>query len=189
MATSAPRSAPALLAALDAFRFDDVERPAWSFAQRLAHEQGWTARTAERALREYKRFLALVCLAGHPVCPSEQVDQVWHQHLTYTRSYWTRLCGEVLGREVHHAPTRGGPAEDAKHREMYRQTLASYRRIFGEEPPAELWPPEAQRFGADLHTVRVNAVTHWILDKRTGRAAAWISLALILAALLGALSA
>lgn len=135
-----------LLTALAAFRIDDVETPAWSFAQRLAREQAWSARYAHRVIVEYKRFLALTALAGHVVCPSEQVDEAWHLHLLYTRSYWKRLCKEVLGRELHHSPSQGGAAEDDKHWRMYEQTLESYRRIFGEPPPLEIWPAPAQRF-------------------------------------------
>ncbi|MEK6230809.1 MAG: hypothetical protein N2A42_03075 [Luteolibacter sp.] len=35
-------------------------------------------------MTEYKRFVALAMLAGHPVTPSEEVDQAWHLHLVYT---------------------------------------------------------------------------------------------------------
>lgn len=164
-AALAPSADPdALLAALEAFRIDDAAAPAYSFAARLCHENLWTRPFAERAVVEYKRFLALTQLAGHPVCPSEQVDQVWHQHLVFTRSYWDRLCRDVLGRPLHHAPTAGGPAEHSKHVAMYEQTLASYRRLFG-EPPADLWPPAAQRFGKDVHAARVSTVDNLILDK------------------------
>jgi hypothetical protein len=162
---AAPPGAADLLAALEAFRIDDTEAPAWSFTQRLAHEHGWRPAFAERVVVEYKRFLALSALAGHVVCPSEQVDQAWHLHLTYTRSYWDRLCAGVLGRPLHHAPTAGGAAEHAKHLALYDRTLESYRRVFGAAPPIDIWPPPAVRFGADLHVVRVNPAHTWIIDK------------------------
>lgn len=185
---STSRSAAELLAALAAFRIDDAEAPRYSFAARLCHEHRWSLGFAERAIVEYKRFLALTALAGHPVCPSEQVDQVWHQHLVYTRSYWDRLCREVLRRPLHHAPTAGGPAEHQKHMAMYEQTLASYRRLFG-EPPAELWPPPAQRFGKDVHAARINTVDHLILDKAALRRAALVALPILAAALIALLTA
>jgi hypothetical protein len=78
--------------------------------------------------------------AGHKVSPSPAVDAAWHEHLCHTRSYWDDLCGRVLGRPLHHEPSRGGAEEAAKHAAMYAQTLASYRRWFG-EPPADVWPP------------------------------------------------
>src|SRR5688500_5011165 len=99
------------------------------------------------------------------MCPSEDVDQVWHLHLTFTRSYWEDLCPRVLGRSLHHGPTRGGPQEREKHHRMYEQTLESYRRFFGEAPPAGLWPPVEQRFTAAAQYVRVNRRTAWVVNK------------------------
>ncbi|HEX6987166.1 MAG TPA: TIGR04222 domain-containing membrane protein [Planctomycetaceae bacterium] len=130
---------PELREKIEAFRIDEGT-PSLSFARRLARENGWTVAHAERVIREYKRFAYLAVAAGHPVTPSEAVDQAWHLHLTYTRSYWTRFCRETLGRELHHEPTRGGPDEAAKHRRQYAETLASYQRHFGEPPPRDLWP-------------------------------------------------
>ena len=127
----------ALLARIDAFAIDGPELPALPFAARLAREQGWTRAFAERAVREYKRYVFLAMTAGRPMCPSEQVDAVWHQHLTYTRSYWKRFCGETLGRPLHHEPTRGGGDEADKHLRMYADTLATYRQAFGHEPPPD----------------------------------------------------
>ena len=98
---------------------------------------------------EYKRFMALAVLAGHPVTPSEEIDQAWHLHMVYTKSYWHGFCRDILGKEIHHSPTTGGAEEGAKFQDWYAMTLASYRRIFGEEPPVEIWPvPEIRFSGA-----------------------------------------
>lgn len=137
-----------LLARIEAFDIDGEARPALRFAARLADENGWSRAFAERVIVEYKRFAFLAMTAGHPVCPSDEVDEAWHMHLTYTRSYWQRFCGETLGRELHHDPTRGGDAEDDKHWRMYDATLAAYRRSFAAEPPADIWPPVEKRFSA-----------------------------------------
>ena len=90
----------ALYNRISEFSFDEGE-VALSFARRLARENGWAADYAGRAIEEYRRFIFLAVVAGHPVTPSDQVD------LTYTRSYWDRFCGDVLGTLVHHGPTRG----------------------------------------------------------------------------------
>ena len=113
-----------LLSQLESFAVDvpDVDL---SFTRRLARENGWSHAFAERAVREYLRFVWLAMRAGHPVTPSPAVDEVWHLHLCYTRSYWDELCGKVLGRPLHHQPTRGGAAEDAKFHDQYARTLAS----------------------------------------------------------------
>lgn len=144
-----------LLARLEAFDIDG-DAPALTFAGRLARENGWTTAFAERVVGEYKRFVFLAATAGHPVTPSEQVDQAWHLHLAYTDSYWNRLCGGVLGRALHHNPTRGGEAENEKFDGWYERTLATYERTFGHAPPPDVWPPASQRFGGDLDWVRVN---------------------------------
>src|SRR5688572_1762286 len=115
------------------------------FEARLARANGWSRTYAGRVIAEYRRFLFLAATAGEPVCPSEDVDAAWHLHLTYTRSYWQRLCGEILGRPLHHEPTKGGREEAGKHRHMYTHTLAVYRDAFGAEPPAAIWPPADTR--------------------------------------------
>jgi hypothetical protein len=135
------------------------------FTARLAREQGWPHVFAGRVVEEYKRFIALAMLAGHPVTPSEQVDQAWHLHLVYTESYWQRLCRDTLGRELHHQPTQGGAEEGGKFTDWYGKTLASYRRIFGAEPPVDIWPAPADRF-ADAGCGRwVNLADFWLVPK------------------------
>src|SRR4029453_18794520 len=144
-----------LLIRIQAFSFDEGEC-ALPFADRLARENQWSDMHAERVIREYKRFIFLAMVAGHPVTPSDEVDQVWHLHLLYTRSYWERFCGGVLGRPLHHDPTAGGRGEGTKFEHWYDRTLESYRRIFG-PPPQDIWPIAAIRFGVDLQFARINA--------------------------------
>jgi hypothetical protein len=115
---------------LSQFEIDDPRAP-YPFSARLAKENGWSRGFARRVIEEYKRYLLLCVSSDAPPCPSEHVDQTWHLHLTYTRSYWKQLCGEILGRPIHHEPTRGGPDEHHKHVRMYEQTLESYRGFFG----------------------------------------------------------
>jgi hypothetical protein len=107
----------------------------------------------------------------------------------YTRSYWNRLCGELLQRPLHHAPTSGGIAEHAKHLDMYERTLASYRRLFHEAPPADLWPPAAQRFGSDVHAARITMASHFVVEKAALWRLAAISTAVLAAGLLSWLTA
>lgn len=149
---------------LEAFELDD---PAASltFTQRLARENGWDAPFARRVVQEYKRFVFLAMTAGHEVTPSDEVDQAWHLHLTYTRSYWGELCGEVLARPLHHGPTRGGKAEGDRFEDQYERTLESYRAAFGEPAPADIWPPSEVRFGEAADFVRVNRQRVWVMPK------------------------
>ena len=97
-----------LLAKIESFEIDGPDAPDLTFAARLAREQGWTVAFARRAIREYKLFVYLAITAHHIACPSEQVDAVWHQHLTYTRAGIGRAiartelarnrCGNGFGR-------------------------------------------------------------------------------------------
>jgi uncharacterized protein (TIGR04222 family) len=121
------------------FQLDD-ETSTTTFSAKLASKQNWSAAYTKRAVAEYRRFLFLCCISPSGAAPSQPVDEVWHLHLTYTKIYWVDLCQGVLGKELHHFPSAGGPAEDSRHRKWYRQTLRQYREIFEEEPPADWWP-------------------------------------------------
>jgi hypothetical protein len=117
------------------------------FTHRFARHAGWGLGTARAAIGEYRRFCFLAVATSEPVTPSEEVDEVWHFHLTYTSDYWDLWCHTVLGRSFHHHPTRGDPAEDSGFRTHYASTLARYERFFG--PPApEFWPATHVRFRA-----------------------------------------
>lgn len=149
---------------LNDFQLDDP-RAAFRFTDRLAHENGWSKTFARRAVDEYKKFIYLAATGATPVTPSDVVDQVWHLHLTFTRSYWDEMCAELLGRTLHHGPTKGGGSEDAKFRKQYAETLALYREEFGIEPPSEFWPPADARFAGASHQRWVDARTHFIIRK------------------------
>ncbi|WP_413166968.1 glycine-rich domain-containing protein [Capilliphycus salinus ALCB114379] len=94
-----------------------------SFSKRLARDNGWTVEYTQQAIAEYKKFAFLAVVAEHPVTPSEQVDQVWHLHLAYTRSYWDELCPNILQKTLHHNPTQGGHLEGEKFNDWYNKTL------------------------------------------------------------------
>lgn len=138
------RSQPNLYRAISEFQIDEPHSTL-TFTDRLARDNGWASDYARRVVEEYKRFAFLSVVAGHIVAPSDEVDQAWYLHLTYTQSYWTKFC-PLLGKRLHHHPTRGGSDEHRKHLMMYEQTLASYARVFGHAPPVDVWPPAAARF-------------------------------------------
>lgn len=129
----------ALWAKVEAFQIDEPGAPT-PFSARLAREQGWTELLTMEAIEEYKRFMFLAVSAGHPVTPSATVDEVWHLHLIYTRSYWEEFCVKVLDRVIHHDPGNGKEGEKSAYVDQYELTLASYRKFFG-EPPKAIWGP------------------------------------------------
>ena len=127
---------------IEKFRIDKTGAP-YPFSLRLADEQDWTVEFAQRAIEEYKRFIFLAAICEHPVTPSFVVDEVWHTHLIFTRSYWEEL-GDVVGKLIHHDPGQGEPGDDAVFANQYQLTLASYRKHFG-EPAADIWGPNNRK--------------------------------------------
>lgn len=157
----------ALWERLESFDIGTGDEPV-SFARRLARENAWSTGHAERVVREYLRFVFLCAESGHPCTPSDAVDQAWHLHLVYTWSYWNELC-PLLPHPLHHGPTKGGATEDAKHRDWYARTLDRYRRLYGEEPPVDVWPAT---FEPEEETVRVSRRRFWLVPRRWAMMAA-----------------
>ena len=121
-----------------------------NFTSRLAQENNWSLQFAERVITAYKKFIFLCMVSPQQVTPSDAVDQAWHLHMTYTTSYWTELCAHILGRQLHHHPTKGGPEEKEKFFYQYDATLLLYQEKFEEAPPADIWPPAGQRFAGSF---------------------------------------
>ncbi|WP_260581002.1 hypothetical protein [Sphingopyxis sp. PET50] len=63
----------------------------------------------------------------------------------------------------------GGREEGAQYFTLYAETLANYERLFGEIPPAAIWPSGWQRFHVDPRTRRVALNDVWIVPKRRVR--------------------
>lgn len=127
---------------------------------------------------EYRRFCFLACAAGQAVTPSDEVDQVWHLHLTYTEDYWQVFCASVLRMALHHGPTRGGDTEGQRYRAQYAQTLASYECYFG-PPPLRAWPRTQARFTRPQRFVRIDRQRYWLLPKPDVRRALALAVALL----------
>lgn len=133
------------------------------FSRRLARENGWSHPFARRVITEYLKFVYLFQLGEGPVTPSDEVDQVWHLHLTYTRHYWGPFT-QAMGAPLHHGPTLGGSAQASRFEDLYGKTLALYRREFG-EPPQDIWPSAKIRFTRPLKAKRINAEDTWVIPK------------------------
>ncbi|MBI1249178.1 TIGR04222 domain-containing membrane protein [bacterium] len=147
-----------------------------TFSARLARENGWRHGYAQRVIDEYRRFLFLSTVAGHPISPSEAIDQAWHLHLTYTKSYWERMCGEILPRPLHHCPTLGGESETEKFDDWYTKTIESYEHYFGSRPPEDIWPPPGKQFESAADSRWVNASEYFIIPRNPLK---WLTFALL----------
>lgn len=89
----------------------------------------------------------------------------------------------LLRRPLHHEPSRGGSLEQAKYRNNYEKTLDAYLQVFGEPPPADIWPNAERRFDASQQFVRVSPATTFVVRKRTLAKA--VGLMVVAASLIG----
>lgn len=69
-----------------------------------AMTKGWSKERVEKALHEYRQYLAL-CKAtpGIAHTPTRDADEVWHAHILFTREY-VRDCMAYFGHYFHHMP-------------------------------------------------------------------------------------
>ena len=156
-------SDPVLWRRISGHRFDDEDEDL-TFSARLARDNAWSIDYALRAIGEYRRFIYLSAVSQTEVTPSDQVDQVWHLHLTNTRDYWETFS-RTIGKQVHHNPTSGGDAEQRRYLDNYRSTLSLYRLEFDEIPPGDIWPDEDARFDASQNYKRIDVSSHVVLHK------------------------
>ena len=115
------------------------------FIENLMNEQMIDTNTVNRWLLEYRKFLVMAYLSDKMISPSEQVDQVWHFHMTYTQHYratWQSL----IRKEFKHSPSNGSVSDGEKFERIYGDTLTFYSDVFLSDPPDDVWEPIALRF-------------------------------------------
>ncbi len=132
------------------------------FSTRLARENGWSQEYADRVVLEYKKFIFMCCVGKKSVTPSDEVDQAWHLHLTYTHSYWVDMFA-IIGKRIHHNPTEGGQKEIDKYDTQYNYTRDLYQLLFNEDQPLDIWLPNKKRFSDRF--IRININDNWIIKK------------------------
>lgn len=152
---------------IEAFNLDEKDA-ILTFSDRLARENGWDMKYTYLVIDEYKKFIFLCCVSDNPVTPSDPVDQAWHLHLTYTKSYWLDFCRETLGKDIHHNPTKGGETEKEKFDYCYTLLQQLYTEKFGQLPPEDIWQNNQTRF-SDTNFRRVNLSHHWVIKKSIRR--------------------
>ncbi|HEY9708812.1 MAG TPA: glycine-rich domain-containing protein-like [Oculatellaceae cyanobacterium] len=102
-------------------------------AQKLMHSnhtQGWTQKEVDRAIARYKMFLHLLYLYPNTIIvPTQEIDQVWHQHILDTRKY-AQDCQWLFGYFVHHCPDFGMGDDDQK--QALETAFSDTRTLFAE---------------------------------------------------------
>ncbi len=120
-----------------AFRGADASTQA--FAGKLGRKLGWKRDFALRAIHEYKKFVYLGVATGVDVTPSKVIDQVWHEHLLFTRAY-RDFCRDVLGRDFdHHPELMQSHSQTAHFQQQFTRTIDAYQFEFDRLPPADIW--------------------------------------------------
>lgn len=148
---------------IQAFELDDSSA-SFKFSERLARENGWNKAYTQRVIDEYKKFIFLCCITDAGVTPSDPVDQAWHLHLTFTKSYWIDLCQNTLGQQIHHNPTKGGTNEREKFKNYYDTSESLYKEKFGIYPPDDIWHNSQKRF-SEINFQRVDLHKNWVIPK------------------------
>jgi hypothetical protein len=148
---------------IQAFELDD-DSASFKFSERLARENGWNKTYTQRVIDEYKKFIFLCCFTDTGVTPSDPVDQAWHLHLSYTKSYWIDLCQNTLGQQIHHNPTKGGTNEREKFKSFYETSDSLYKEKFGILPPDDICHNSQKRF-SEINFQRVNLHKNWVIPK------------------------
>ena len=110
-----------------------------AFASKLARKLGWKNAFALRAIEEYRKFVYLGIVSDFAVTPPKVIDQVWHEHLLFSRAY-REFCATVLRREFDHNPELvPTDAQRGVFSAQYEATLKLYAKEFNVKPPADIW--------------------------------------------------
>lgn len=114
--------------------------PMTAIVAQYAKDEKLSLATAEAHERELKRFLALVCLKPSGTYEMRgPVDKLWHKFIIYTLEY-QKFCENMAGRFIHHIPDCVEDRLGYGSVNRYVRFLDDYKSIYGEEPPAHLWP-------------------------------------------------
>jgi hypothetical protein len=101
-----------------------------------------TKKQLSELIDEYLKFMRLMQLFPYlRFSPSEIVDQVWHEHILFTREY-RAFCKKHFGKYVNHAPTVVGYsiATASDDQRCYAYTLYFYALYFNSTPSTVYWP-------------------------------------------------
>lgn len=116
-------------------------------------EQMICEKTADKWIFEYKLFLTMGYLSKKVITPSEETDQVWHLHQTYTRHYRMSMA-KFLNKPFKHQPTLGGQSEIDLYDDLYSSTLKFYEDVFQCHPPDDVWGTPEVRFNPEKFSLR-----------------------------------
>ena len=105
-----------------------------SVTAQLVTRKGWGSDRVNAAVRRYRGFLYLT-LAGvvRDLCPTQDVDEVWHQHILNTQQY-ADDCERLAGKFIHHVPASDADTDGESNtlEDSFFRTWVAYESEFGE---------------------------------------------------------
>jgi len=120
-------------------KFGGADASTKAFANKLAVKLGWKTRFAEWAVAEYKRFVYLGVISDFVVTPSHIIDQVWHQHILFSKAYRS-FCTDIIECHFDHMPELiASGSQTGTFSAQYFDTLKLYKKEFGIEAPPAIW--------------------------------------------------
>lgn len=105
----------------------------WFIVERVRAKGILSARQADEAVTEFRKYMALVAL-GHTELGmhSSEVDEIWHNFILFTREY-EEFCHRICGHMIHHRPnTSRRPALPSASVSEFQM---AYTTFFGSPPP------------------------------------------------------
>jgi hypothetical protein len=101
--------------------------------QRLVEREHWEEKDAIAAVRRYKNFLILIAkYPDHLLAPAADMDEIWHNHILFTREYM-QACEEIFGGYLHHTPAQSSRPEEKQRMEFAQEHTAElYLQEFNE---------------------------------------------------------
>lgn len=120
-------------------KFDLKNLGEGTFFEKLVNDNRWSHRFTRRAIKEYKKFIYLAVVSKATVAPSKIVDKVWHLHLSYTHDYWDNFCPKILGKSIHHNPSKRNSVAKVEDKINFQATMQLYQKEFGKFPPKMIW--------------------------------------------------
>jgi hypothetical protein len=103
---------------------------------KLTQEYNWSPEFCNEVEDLYKKFLALnLRYPDRKICPTGPIDTFWHAHILDTNAY-TRDCGSVFGRYLHHFPYFGmrGANDAADLQATFKESIELFIVHFGIDP-------------------------------------------------------
>lgn len=86
----------------------------------------WTEEYVRTLISQYKRFLHLAANSEEECVPTKDVDEVWHEHILFTKDYFERWSS-FLGKVVHHNPEKFGEYKD--YSSAFEKTQTSLKEL------------------------------------------------------------